>query len=53
MLDKAWESRVKFMQKTEKDNNQFIGDRFVGEAKNNLWSEKYLWLSKQSDKEQD
>lgn len=41
------------MQKTEKDNKQFIGDGFIGEAKNNLWSEKYLCLSKQSAKEQD
>ena len=33
LLDGAWESGHTFAQKAEKGNKQFVGDRFVEEAK--------------------
>ena len=50
-LDGAWESGGTFMQKAEKGDEQFVGDGFVEEAKEDSQSEERSRLSEQSGEE--
>ena len=50
-LDKAWESGSTFVQKAEKDDEQFVGDAFVEEVKEDSQSEERSRLSEQSGEE--
>ena len=51
LLDGAWESGGTFVQKAEKGDEQFVGDGFVEEVKEDSQSEKRLHLSEQSGEE--
>ena len=50
-LDSAWGSGSTFMQKAEKGDKQFFGDRFMEEAKEDSQSEEQSRLSEQSGEE--
>ena len=51
LLDGAWESGGTFVQKAEKGDEQFVGDGFMEEAKEDSQSKELLRLSEQSGEE--
>lgn len=53
LLHRSLESEDTFMEKANKDNDKFVGDSFVEEAKENSQFKDRLRLSEQLDKKQD